>query len=618
MTVSILCWAYNHSNKALLLKRTNFGHASLEILITRQYFDNIKNSIPYFKDIDEKKKLYDNIIKILKARFPDFSEIESYIKRDLNSIKKNKLDKKESEIVNELRSLYRQINENFDEISAKEFSDCGVDYIIIYLSFWPASGDARKKTSIDSKKLQNLYMYINHTSKDLREIKNSSNNSYNEDAKDEADGVNLKNVFSFLREDNLEFVKKVERSDIGTGWEKKEKIVYRVKTGPLKGTLITSATYKQMKGLWSFIPIPKVSRFEFSHRLVAINEEGQKLNMGVAPTRDAVFKSEIYANQELIKNLKDDIKIWSEDISQLEKKAKQRIKLTAEERKHINELRESISNNESTIRNTESRINHINEKIKSYPMTEGLPPSHVISLPSKGTEGYGLDEAKIINNWVNNIISCGYGLDLTNCSWAVLKAISIETDIYEKAPLNKKVSLIKRSLMSIAPKEVADYALRVQEKMITKFKGHIKSQLNSNIPDSFIINAKTFKEKTKGSNIFGSFTRSRSSNITTIDKLLDEYKKIPSFLVSRRLEHLDRLSDAILDWLESKADSIAEGRSKRAKAVSILFHDINLEKSILSDYLFDNNSNVFKPAKASVPAARDDDDDDGGMFPAGF
>ena len=78
-----------------------------------------------------------------------------------------------------------------------------------------------------------------------------------------------------------------------------------------------------------------------------------------------------------------------------------------------------------------------------------------------------------------------------------------------------------------------------------------------------------------------------------------------------------RLSDAILDWLESKADSIAEGRSKRAKAVSILFHDINLEKSILSDYLFDNNSNVFKPAKASVPAARDDDDD-GGMFPAGF
>lgn len=160
----------------------------------------------------------------MKARFPDFSEIESYIKRDLNSIKKNKLDKKESEIVNELRSLYRQINENFDEISAKEFSDCGVDYIIIYLSFWPASGDARKKTSIDSKKLQNLYMYINHTSKDLREIRNSSNNSYNEDAKDEADGVNLKNVFSFLREDNLEFVKKVERSDIGTGWEKKKKL----------------------------------------------------------------------------------------------------------------------------------------------------------------------------------------------------------------------------------------------------------------------------------------------------------------------------------------------------------------------------------------------------------
>ena len=55
MTVSILCWAYNHSNKALLLQKTNFGHASLEILITRQYFDSIKDSIPYFKDIDEKK-----------------------------------------------------------------------------------------------------------------------------------------------------------------------------------------------------------------------------------------------------------------------------------------------------------------------------------------------------------------------------------------------------------------------------------------------------------------------------------------------------------------------------------------------------------------------------------
>ena len=90
-----------------------------------------------------------------------------------------------------------------------------------------------------------------------------------------------------------------------------------------------------------------------------------------------------------------------------------------------------------TITNTESLkslikvIDNIKKFLNSFDFEEdakkilfsGYPPVYMISLPSRGFEGFGLDESKIIETWLTEIKPIGYNFVKANCCHSVYKCL---------------------------------------------------------------------------------------------------------------------------------------------------------------------------------------------------
>jgi hypothetical protein len=206
--------------------------------------------------------------------------------------------------------------------------------------------------------------------------------------------------------------------------------------------------------------------------------------------------------------------------------------------------------------------------LKTNIVTKGLPPSHVITYPSLGLEGFGLDEEKIINEWIQYVIPSHYSKLTTNCSWAVLKAFSVESNSYSKAPLT-------RYFTPMNPLELTKYAKNVQEILYKKYENRINNfDIFSNYPSKKILDLMNFKNL---------ISRSNDQFIKNIIDLIDSYKKLAITQIKWRFKILDSISNFAHIWMSKNPNS--RSTQKIHSDLNNLLTSVDVEYKNLIDYL---------------------------------
>ncbi|KAB8033672.1 hypothetical protein [Fluviispira multicolorata] len=554
MTINIISWAYNQeSSKDIILNKTNCGHAAFEILMVSKNFKKLLKNTPMFKDIYIKEKyIQKKLNEVVNKYDPQYKDMILLMSKKWNSSFEKCLS---TEILKECQEIYEinKVVSNFKNILPKRVYHGKEKYVSLYFSFWP--GDDCQSATKETFHQKNIALKVADKG-ELRDLRDNMNNSFQKDMEDEADGVDISKLFSDLKMNNLEKIDKIHRkTHISSSWGKKEKLVYKVKSGILKGMLVTSATYSEYQSLTGYF----LNRKKFSHRLLLLNQFGD-INKNLGQKESSEYTKTITQLSTCIKSIDNDIRdgiINNVDDLSISK---------------LNELKRLLEDEHLSLQTI----------YNSNKLAHGLSPSHIISLPSQGLEGFGLDESKILETWFKYVHPSGYSFTSTNCSWAVMRALSPETNKFKAAPL-------RRSLTPITPKEVAHYFSEVQDCMFKRFSQEINNlNRNSFVPEKKLWTVNEFKQNTPGSGTFGLFkeaNRYSSSNIKQIEELIASYHRIANYQINWRLKCLDQLADCLSTWFEDKFDAITNKKSTRYNGIKSLLNQIALEREYLIEHL---------------------------------
>jgi hypothetical protein len=393
-------------------------------------------------------------------------------------------------------------------------------------------------------------------------------NTFDADLNSETDGIDLENIFYDFRKENLEQIAIVPRNPDkdSKSWDKKDKIIYKVKSGKLAGLEVTAATYSSY---YSLIHKLKDKR-TFTHRLIGYNRNNEALDLSTP--KDIQIKLETLKALETMLNgtidttfdletIKDKIKEKQKKIDESNRKiltyekltgvkAKKALKRKENEKKYYGILYHENLKLYEEIRVYESKkaylklisdeVQYFENLLKTNIVTKGLPPTYVVTYPSLGLEGFGLDEEKIINEWIQHVIPAGYSKVSTNCSWAVLRAFSIESNLYSKAPLTRYIT-------PITPLEFTKYAKNLQEILYKKYEINIYNfDIFSNYPSKKILELMNFKNL---------ISRSNDLFIKNIIDLIDSYKKLAITQIKWRFKILDSISNFAHIWMSKHPNS---------------------------------------------------------------
>ncbi|WP_158999754.1 hypothetical protein [Pigmentibacter ruber] len=552
MTINVISWAYSQESISdILLQKTNCGHAAFEILMNSKSYKELIKKNQIFSDVYKKTSYVDSKLSDILAKYSKYKKVILKMIDNWNASLVSKLPK---DIVSDCYKLY-ELNvfiKRYNMILPKRIYHGKEKYISFYFSFWP--GSYIQEATLETTQQKNIVM--KYQSKDeLRVIRSNANNSIQEDMDDEADGVDIAKLFSDLKINNLELISTIPRDpNSDNSWDKKEKMVYKVKSGALKGTLVTSATYLEYQSLKDYF----LGKRKFSHRFLFLNQDGD-VNDALIPKVSTDELKVINKLESCIQSIINDLRFLNH----------------SQDRTNARKLRE-LKNILLDEKNSLTKI------LDSNKLTQGLPPSHIISLPSKGLEGFGLDEERIIEIWLKDIVPCGYSYNSTNCSWAVMRALSQETEHFKSTPL-------KRYFTPITPREVVDYFSEVQDCMFKKYSQQITNlNRNSLIPEKKLWTLDEFKKNTPGTGVLGLFkeaNRYSSSNIKEIEDLIVSYQRIANHEIKWRLKYLNQMADRLSIWFEDKFDQIVNKKSTRYNGMKNLLNQIAIEREKLVEYL---------------------------------
>jgi hypothetical protein len=241
MTIAILSWVHNQKSiMDTILNRTNMGHSSMEITISKNKFREIVKRNSFFKEyhkiMNNYNKIYDEIFKIIENMVYDREQIkkdtEEYIKSANYAIKR-KLPIDVLEKCYELQALQGKYDKfkSYSAFMPKAVYNGKQKNISIYFSFWPEeeNNEASQQSSLTKRRK----VFFNFIKKEKME-----SNTLGDDLDLETDGIDLENIFYDFRKENLEQVAIIPRNPDkdSKSWDKKDKIIYKVLWTPFELT----------------------------------------------------------------------------------------------------------------------------------------------------------------------------------------------------------------------------------------------------------------------------------------------------------------------------------------------------------------------------------------------
>jgi hypothetical protein len=581
MAVTIYTWTHNHkSTMETLLNKTNIGHASFEIIGSKNNLDKIKNDIlsnnPKFKEAKEKINKHIHTPQLLdqwmtenseeekiQGRLNELEECASLSDINYNNSLMDSMMKGISKEILDAAILLKSINFIFNNRTQCTDIPCKINLQKIYFSFFPKNEE--KLTNIPNNGLgssaNSLFgIYKNKCLRTPKKVYEPTFNTYESDCSHEAHGVDISNLFKDIYPENMiehtEIFQKRDKES-NSSWKKKDRKFFKVKSGKLEGVIITQATYSEYSNFIKFI-----LRFRnFNYRNVLINDNEQ-------------------INKEIMeKYLKESNNYFHSFINDL----------------NIN-LSRLIKNNENSekiflISSLIKQINEIHLNLKHYLEVHGLTPSDIITIPSEICDGEGLDERIIIENWLNIVMKSGFNHYSTNCSWAVKTAI---------LPASKEYLKINDSfrIMPWAPLEISTFAKNLQKEILKK-RPNIFAKNFIIGPKKLIYTKKEFI-KIYSENSFSSKLRDtfhlRKKKIEDLLNLLYQYHLIADFHINHRIIFLEKIKEqlSIINENITTTDN-SNMNIKNADPIKMLFQLTILEHDNIIKFLLNFKSlNGFK------------------------
>ncbi|APJ03421.1 hypothetical protein [Silvanigrella aquatica] len=581
MAVTIYAWTHNQkSTKDTLLKKSNCGHCSLEITGTKESIDKIneklKLTVPGYQNAEEIIENFKHSPQQVDLFIPNKSEEEKIIARenDLNEClsiyEKNKTNGQYDAMA---KGINQKVLEAAQTLKKGKIPEYLLNsYIIknkskimstIYFSFFPGSKYDEKPNNENNKKniSNNFYNIINNRiQRDQEYIYKPEFKSYAQDCSIETMGVDISKIFADLKPENLEedFLNYKMRSSCSEDdWLKKERKFYKVKSGILKGITITAATYTEYVNFLNLII--KNRKIKFRHIML---DEDANINENIL---NKFLKNEYNYFNILLEDLSFNIKTFNKKINQ------------SKNIEEINSLKNKINKLELMI----SQIQSTYSNVKNYLHVSGLPPSDIITFPSLHCDGYGLDEVKIIQNWVNIIENSDYHFDTTNCSWAIKTVFLPVIEPYFKIQNHMRI-------MPWSPLEVASIAKQAQKEFLKKHNGIIfNSQLSA--PKKNLYTKKEFlkiiSEKNKNIQI-QSFFHLRKIELEDILILLDRYHRIGDFQINHRVIFIEHLKEKIANYMHKISENTKQNKeSRKLNSINLLYQLLILEEDSLMSFL---------------------------------
>lgn len=584
MAVTIYTWTHNHESVvATLLNKTNMGHASFEITGTENALIKIKNEIilnnPIFKAAHEKTNQFIHTPQVVDQWMTKNSEEEKIQGRQndldecasLSDISYNNslIDSYSKGIPKETLDaaiLLKSINSIFNNRTRCTDVPSKINLHKIYFSFFPMDEEnlTHMPNNGEGSTANSLYgIYKNRCLKTPKYVYQPIFNTYESDCSQEAGGVEISNLFQDIYPENMiELTENFQKRDeiSNSQWKKKNRKFFEVKSGKLKGVVITQATYLEYSNFIKFI-----FRYrDFNYRNVLI-DDNEQINTNVM---EKYLKESNNYFIDLLNDLNFNLSLFIKDNESSENK-------------------EKISIISSLI----NKINEIHLNLKYYLQVHGLTPSDIVTLPSKICDGEGLDERIIIENWVNKVMKSGFNHHSTNCSWAVKTAILPATKEY----LNVSDSF---RIMPWAPLEISIFAKKLQKEVLKKQPNILAK--NFNIGPKKLIYTKTEFIKIYSEGRFANKIREtfhlRKKKMEDLLHLLKQYQLIADFQINHRLIFLEKIKEQLAIINESlittKNCSIT---NKKANPIQMLFQLIILEHDNLIKFLLNFKSlNGFK------------------------
>jgi hypothetical protein len=578
MAVTIYTWTYNQNSVAeSLLRKTNCGHCSLEISGTKEKIKKIEKSILLrYTEYQRSMKVVEEFLHT-PQQIDNFmtksSEKEKIVarKNDLNEclieyedqpikglmIANQKEIKKE---VIEAAYIIKVRKEKLENLISCTNTAINSNKIYqLYFSFFPEDESITKLYPGSSKESSNnnLYNILCRKKKKSPDFANPPQfHSFEEDCEDEASGIEISKIFTDIRPENLE--EDTENSKFRNeyskySWDKKNRKLFKVKSGNLKGVTITQATFSEYKNFFNFIF--KYKNISFRNLLL---DENADINQNI-------FNQYLKNDRKYFINLFNDL---SKNINSL----KQQIKTTKSLHEKII-LNDKISRLNSII----SSLGNIYSTVKNYLQVSGLPPSEVITFPSKICDGYGLDELIILEKWINIVSKCGYNYTTTNCSWAIKTIFLPAVEEHLKPQSNLRI-------MPWSPLELASFAKQAQKEFLKKYPNIIfKNEINA--PKKNIYTRKEFlkiiSEKSLSIKLQNALCI-KEKNLESILILLEKYYRIADFQINYRLLFIEQIKEKLAIFSENIANNTLNNKGgKKISSINMLYQSIIIEEESL-------------------------------------
>lgn len=326
---------------------------------------------------------------------------------------------------------------------------------------------------------------------------------------------------------------------------------FEVINGKLSGVIISAKSLNTYKSAFSFLF--KIKTTNFRKTLFDFYDESQKINK-------KILSNFLKNNVGYATSIKNDL---SKFLKNLEKEL-----FLCTDPNAVKILQEKIVYAKNLLEN----LKNVEAKIEIFNEFAGIPPSEIVTLPSKICDGYGADENIIVAKWMEIISNTGFDILTTNCAWSVKTALFPSVREYYSESS-------KFRLYSWLPKEVAKISREILKNILKKHSGFI--YINSyRAPKKKLYTKKQFLDLYI-KNCF-SLNIKFQLNMTPICfnkifQLLENYEYVANFYLLQRLIIIEQIKELISKKFD---ENYEKSIYKEKKVFSILR---NLYQTLLEE-----------------------------------
>ena len=589
MSVTVFSWNYHiKKNLDYFYNNKTPGDCSLEITGNYKEIFTIKeNFLNTFSDYVKSKKIYENYIykeqNIDKYISENLSEDEkiNYRILDLKECAQLYCDNPDNGLI-EASSKSITSETLLAYITIKKYNKIIKEKIIIYSSnfgnkeVWhmyfslsPTYESEMKKNQLNIHSPGNniLSKFLNYVERSETVYFEPIFDSFYNDSKNYANNVDIEKIFQDINPNNLR-----EIYCFGNKFNSKDDVAKRrtegvrhfeVINGKLSGVVITSKSINCYRSFFHFLL--KIKHKNFRKTLFNYYNDGKEINKDVF--------------SKFLKNNVNHATSLKVDISKFLKKLANELILCSDPNKqqilqqkvlHINKLLENLKNVEA--------------KLQIFNDFSGIPPSEIVTLPSKMCDGYGANENIIVSQWMTTVVNTGFDLITTNCAWSIksillpaVKEYYSESNRFRLYPwLPKEVLKISREILRNILKKHNNFIF------ISSYRSPKKKLLTKQqFLDSCIKNCLSLNIKNHLNMIPDCFHK--------IFELLSKYQYLGDFYLLQRLIIIEQIKEIISKYFDENYKTSITKEKKEFSILRSLYQILLDEEQEIILFIISNN-----------------------------